>query len=247
MTNTADSTQSPPAPKDAPKASSTPLDFEPVDWWRLIFVASLIAVGWLAAGLVLIFDAPVLPKEIGPNEAYPGLSPAIKVCYLFHSRTSPIIIAVAMGLGLGISYVFGTFLYKKFRETSSNERGLFWAAVSDNLAKYPNSELRDLVGAFREYENLILDKRNLYWSLFTRVSLAILVVGLIALLISTCKIESQAGLPIISGIIAFIIGQSAELTHSAGSTPIYVSPRDRTDGSQASKSEEVKTSSSEKS
>jgi hypothetical protein len=100
---------------------------------------------------------------------------------------------------------------------------MFWDAVQHNLKRNRSSELRDLMGAYREYETVILDKRNLYWSLFTRVTLAILVVGLIALLIATCKIESQAGLPIISGIIAFIIGQSAELVHSTSSPTIHVS------------------------
>src|SRR5262249_1359391 len=85
-------------------------------------------------------------------------------------------------------------------------------------------EVREIVGEFREYEKVILDRRNVYWSLFTRVGLAILVVGLISLLISACKIESQAGLPIISGIIAFIIGQGSELIHAVGGAPVLFVP-----------------------
>jgi hypothetical protein len=197
----------------------------------------LIGSGWIASAYVLISDNPSLPDTTG-NDNFKGLSPAIQACYLFHSKTSPIIIAVAIGLCIGISYIFGTLLYKKFRETSSEPRERFWDAVSSSLERSKEPELREAIGAFREYENVILDKRNLFWSLFTRVTLAVLVVGLIALLISTCKIESQAGLPIISGIIAFIIGQSAELSHSVGSPPIYVNPgptplRDRTDAQTA--------------
>jgi hypothetical protein len=199
---------------------TNPLDHEPVDRVRLGLLGLLIAFGWAAAAGVLYLDNPTFPDKVEIQ----GLSPAVKACYLFHSKASAIIIAVAIGLCLGISYIFGTFLYKKFRETSSNERRLFWEAVSNRITATTTPELRELMGAFREYENVILDKRNLYWSLFTRVTLAILVVGLIALLIANCKIESQAGLPIISGIIAFIIGQSADLTHSAASPSIFVSP-----------------------
>lgn len=83
------------------------------------------------------------------------------------------------------------------------------------------NDLRELIGEFREYEKLILDRRNLFWSLFARLTLAILVVGLIVLLIAACKVESQAGLPIISGIIAFIIGQGSDIVH-ATSTPIFL-------------------------
>jgi len=99
----------------------------------------------------------------------------------------------------------------------------FWAAVEDKMKDPNTTELREIIAEFREYEKLILDRRNIYWSLFARVTLAILVVGLIALLISTCRVESQAGLPIISGIIAFIIGQGSELVHAAAA-PVIVSP-----------------------
>ena len=98
----------------------------------------------------------------------------------------------------------------------------FWAAVQKRIED-KSVDLRETISEYREYEKLILDRRNIYWSLFVRVALAILVVGLIALLISTCRVESQAGLPIISGIIAFIIGQGSELVHAAAA-PVVVSP-----------------------
>lgn len=242
MTDSAVSTASIPPSRPGTQTSG----HEPVDWLRLLVLIFLVASGWLASSVVLVWDNP----SLSGNPDLAGLSPAIKACYLFHSRSSPIIIAVAIGLCIGISYIFGTFLYKKFRETSSDAREMFWEAVSNNLKNSKKPELRELIGAFREYENVILDKRNLFWSLFTRVTLAILVVGLIGLLIATCKIESQAGLPIISGIIAFIIGQSAELTHSVASPQVYVSPgppplRDRTDG-EAGQTEEIQRSSAQR-
>lgn len=199
-------------------------DVDPVDWWRLTTVCALTLVGWIGVAFVVLNDHSNIKKHLSID--LEGLSPAVRACYAYHSKSSPIIIAFAIGITLGVSYVFGTFLYKKFRETSKNERQLFYDGINDLMKRNKSRDLRELMGEFREYEKAIIDRRNVFWSLLTRVTLAILVVGLIGLLMSTCKIESQAGLPIISGIIAFIIGQGSELLHS-GSSPVL---QIRTDG-----------------
>jgi hypothetical protein len=191
---------------------------------------ALLGGGWVLVYLLLPTPdkpRPELFKEAKEN--FNGISPAIGACYVYGTNAAAVIISVAIGAAIGTSYIFGTFLYKIFRVSSSFERQLFWKAVEDRM-KDPSTELREVIIEFREYEKLILDRRNIYWSLFARVTLAILVVGLIGLLISTCKVESQAGLPIISGIIAFIIGQGSELVHAAA-TPVVVSqPRNPPDG-----------------
>lgn len=117
-------------------------------------------------------------------------------------------------------YIFGNFIYKKFRDSIFGERTWFFSAMSNRLEEAKCSELPDIINSFTEYEKLLLDRRNFYWGLFLRATLAALVVSFIALLISVCKIEAQAGLPIITGIIAFVIGQGAEALHGSG--PVMV-------------------------
>lgn len=148
-----------------------------------------------------------------------GLSPGIQACYTVRSTTSSIIIAAGFGISLGVTYLFGNFLYRKFRDSVAEERDKFWSAVADRLKRAGSAEIPEVVVGFTSYEQVILDRRNLYWSLFLRATLALLVVAVIALLIAVCKIESQAGLPIITGIIAFIIGQHSDVLH--GPSPSF--------------------------
>jgi predicted permease len=207
----------------APRKDTSAVDHvDLVDRARLYSLLLLTILGWILVGTVVYFDRPDPRNLISNQQVFQGISPAILACYSFHSKYSAIIIAFATGISIGVSYIFGTFLYKKFRETSGSERTLFFEAVNESMRGTANHDLRELMGQFREYEQAIIDRRNVYWSLFTRVTLAILVVALIALLMSTCKIESQAGLPIISGIIAFIIGQGSETLHSGGSPILLV-------------------------
>jgi hypothetical protein len=147
-----------------------------------------------------------------------GLSPGIQACYTVRSITSSMIIAAGFGISLGVTYLFGNFLYRKFRDSVAQEREQFWTGVASRLQKANGAELSEIVVGFTNYEQVILDRRNLYWSLFLRATLALLVVAVIALLIAVCKIESQAGLPIITGIIAFIIGQGSDIIHGPGTS-----------------------------
>jgi hypothetical protein len=117
-------------------------------------------------------------------------------------------------------YYFGNFVYKKFRDSVLQERCAFFTGVKKVLQGANSAELAEIMNSFSEYEKLNLDRRNFYWGLFLRAALAALVVCLIALLMAVCKIEAQAGLPIITGIIAFVIGQGAEALHGSG--PVVV-------------------------
>lgn len=80
------------------------------------------------------------------------------------------------------------------------------------------------MSVYQDYERLILDRRNLYWNLYIRACLALVVVMVIAVLISACKVEAQAGLPIITGIISYVIGQSADIMHEAGRQQFVFKP-----------------------
>jgi hypothetical protein len=197
--------------------------------------------GWRLVILLLLVGGPVLGvlwsiqfAESNPTATSPqqisdalkvtqGLSPAIQACYTVRSTISSIIISCSFGTALGVTYLFGNFIYRKFRESFVEERLKFWAGVSERLKLARPAELPEIVLGFIHYEQIILDRRNIYWRLFLRSTLALLVVSIIALLIAVCKIESQAGLPIITGIIAFVIGQGSDvLQNSAHSLP---SPR----------------------
>jgi hypothetical protein len=220
-------------------AQPTPkvLEQDTYEWARLLILFLLI--GGMIGGVVWISH----PTELSPEattaladalKKMDGLSPGIQACYTVRSTTSSIIIAAGFGTSLGVTYLFGNFLYRKFRDAVAPERKSFWTGVANRLHTATGAELAELVLGFTSYEQIILDRRNLFWSLFLRATLALLVVAVIALLIAVCKIESQAGLPIITGIIAFIIGQHSDILHGSGPTlgsrPISPVPAEKSNG-----------------
>jgi hypothetical protein len=192
--------------------------YEVAHFFVLILLVGVPTVGTFWFGQLIESDLKsVSPKDIADalKETH-GLSPAIQACYTVRFTISSIIISCGLGAALGITYLFGNFLYRRFHEAFAQERLKFWTSVAANLKDVSAAELPELVLGFVSYEQLILDRRNVYWRLFLRSTLALIVVSIIALLIAACKIESQAGLPIISGIIAFIIGQGTDILHSPG-------------------------------
>ena len=60
------------------------------------------------------------------------------------------------------------------------------------------------------FENY-LDRRNIFWELFGQVALAVLVVVVVAILLLTKTIESDAGLPILTAVVAFVIGKGIDV------------------------------------
>lgn len=187
----------------------------------LLIVLSMAGVLWISEPTHI--DPTATEALAAVLKKMEGLSPGIQACYTVRSTTSSIIIATGFGISMGVTYLFGNFLYRKFRDSVAEEREKFWSGVAGRLNVANGSELSEIVVGFTNYEQVILDRRNLYWSLYLRATLALLVVAVIALLIAVCKIESQAGLPIITGIIAFIIGQGSDVLHgpiSPASRPI---------------------------
>lgn len=161
-----------------------------------------------------------------------GLSPAIQACYQANTIFTSLIIAISLGAAIGIAYIFGTFLYQKFRDSHIAERQQFWTNISERITVVNKRDnLNDVINGFRLYETVLLDRRNIYWGLFLRANLALIVVGVIALLIGACKIEAQAGLPVITGIISFIIGQGADAIQGGASNVVVVSEKDSDSGS----------------
>jgi hypothetical protein len=135
--------------------------------------------------------------------------------------------ATIAGMAFGVVYSLGRFVYRKFRDATSEDRRLFFETVFSTGGA--GHDIAGLMGQFRDYEQLILDRRNLYWGLFIRFALAIIVVAFIAILIAACRIEPQAGLPIITGIISFIIGQAADSIGRERSSPVVILSKDFVD------------------
>jgi hypothetical protein len=186
---------------------------------RTAAVIGLISVAFVLplTALIIYFPNVVQVNEFGVAD-FPGLSPALKACYAVQSQIHSIIIAISYGIAIGVSYIFGTFLYMKFQDSTRSERLTFWDRVSTRLLTNNNDDISQAINGFQTYQSNLLDKRNTYWALYLRATLAIAVVMTIALLIVACKVEAQAGLPIITGIISFIIGQSTGALQSPGPT-----------------------------
>jgi hypothetical protein len=218
---------------DPPRESGS-LQPQPREQGNRLYLYALVgACGLVVASLFLyLFAAKEFWPQAAPEQlsidAYgqiEGLSPALGACYLANSVVTSLIIAISLGMAIGLSYVFGTFLYKKFRDSAADERNAFWMQISKKIYESKSPNISEIISDFRLYETIILDRRNIYWGLFLRATLALIVVGVIALLIAACKIEAQAGLPIITGIISFVIGQGSEAIHAGGSNVLVVADK----------------------
>ena len=84
-------------------------------------------------------------------------------------------------------------------------------------AMYPGAALRtpnddnviDLKPFWEMWDD-ILRRRNKFWELFGQVALSIAVSVILAVLLLTKSITAKAGLPILSAIVAFVIGKGIE-------------------------------------
>lgn len=193
------------------------------DWLNIVSIISVItiffvAVVAIAVSLWILPAAGVDAEKLKNSELFAGLNPAIRACYSTDSRIFAIVISVCFGIFTGVVYIFGTYLYKKFRDSNREGHVTFWRGVVFRLEKYSDEDLGQAISGFQTNESIILEKRNLFWSLFLRAALAATVVMTIAVLIVACKVEAQAGLPIITGVISFIIGQGSNSLQSAGPT-----------------------------
>jgi hypothetical protein len=203
-----------------------------VEVFRLAGVGVLVLAGFGIAifGTWLLIPTPLEAINKDGQIVVAGLSPALAACYTVESRHSSIIIGIGFGLTMGLMYYFGNFVYKKFRDSVVQERKMFFSGISKRIEAAKGIGLTEIMNSFGEHEKSILDRRNVYWGLFLRATLAVLVVSIIALLMAVCKIEAQAGLPIITGIIAFVIGQGSEALHGGGPLVLLRRSDDRETG-----------------
>ena len=71
------------------------------------------------------------------------------------------------------------------------------------IDKIGHIQIRDLKECMEEYR----ERRNEFWERFGRVALSIVVVVLVVGLLMMNKIDADAGLPILSAIVAFVVGK----------------------------------------
>ena len=55
-----------------------------------------------------------------------------------------------------------------------------------------------------------LDRRNKFWELFGQIALSVVVITIVAVLLLSKTIDADAGLPILSAIVAFVIGKGID-------------------------------------
>ena len=73
----------------------------------------------------------------------------------------------------------------------------------DRIVYAGDINVRVLQEMIEEY----LGRRSKFWELFGQVTLSVVVVVLLAVLLLMDKIEADAGLPILSAIVAFVVGK----------------------------------------
>lgn len=61
--------------------------------------------------------------------------------------------------------------------------------------------------AFKEAVEDYLGRRNNFWELFGQVALSVVVVVFLSVLLLMDKIQADAGLPILSAVVAFVVGK----------------------------------------
>lgn len=86
------------------------------------------------------------------------------------------------------------------------------------------SKPNDAIFAMKELLNAIddyLEKRNRFWELFGQVTLSVVVVFAITVLLLTKTIDADAGLPILTAVVAFAIGKGidSKKTHRRDGSP----------------------------
>jgi len=76
---------------------------------------------------------------------------------------------------------------------------------------------------------LYLDRRNKFWELFGQIALAVVVVLVVAILLLTKTIDADAGLPILTAVVAFVISKGIDAKGTDRNTavpPAGFGPRD---------------------
>ena len=92
---------------------------------------------------------------------------------------------------------------------------IFGRNLYDRFCRIPVHLLEEAAHAADPQKPLILrniveeclERRNKFWELFGQVALSVVVSVLLTVLLLTKSIEPDAGLPILSAIVAFVVGK----------------------------------------
>ena len=110
-------------------------------------------------------------------------------------------------------FVFGLFIY------GSPWRSPFLSHIFEPLVmllhdfRHTKPVDRAALEVTKEISNSIeiyLDRRNKFWELFGQIALAVVVVLIVAILLLTKTIDADAGLPILTAVVAFVIGKGID-------------------------------------
>ena len=103
-------------------------------------------------------------------------------------------------------FVFGLLIYGDKHDRRTRD------ALYDLLRRLRMSERKppfDWKFISEAWDN-VLRRRNKFWELFGQVALSVVVSVIVAVLLLTKTIEADAGLPILSAIVAFVVGKGID-------------------------------------
>lgn len=124
-------------------------------------------------------------------------------------------------------FVFGLSIYRLPWRNHFLAQFLESVAMLLHEVRHKNPMDKSALEATKEISNAIegyLDRRNKFWELFGQIALAVVVVLVVAILLLTKTIDADAGLPILTAVVAFVIGKGID-TKGAGRNDV-VPPRD---------------------
>ena len=141
------------------------------------------------------------------------------------------IVVIIVGFSLvtlaGI-FVFGLFIY------GSPWRNHSLAHIFEPIAMLLHSFLhtrpvdRTALEVTKEISNSIetyLDRRNKFWESFGQIALAVVFVLIVAILLLTKTIDADAGLPILTAVVAFVIGKGIDAKGTGRNDVLPPGPR----------------------
>ena len=124
-------------------------------------------------------------------------------------------------------FVFGLIIYRLPWRNHFLADFLTSAAMLLHEVRHTNPMDKSVLETTKNISNTIetyLDRRNKFWELFGQIALAVVVVLVVAILLLTRTIDADAGLPILTAVVAFVIGKGID-TKGAGRDGV-VPPRD---------------------
>ena len=107
---------------------------------------------------------------------------------------------LAMFFGVAVVVCVFRFGHHIYWSRATEHYFEMWATRIESLQRIPFHDFKEIV---EEY----LERRNKFWELFGQVTLSIVVVVLLTGLLLMDKIGADAGLPILSAIVAFVVGK----------------------------------------